>query len=225
MSGAGIRFLGAVSAATWATRKCRQGWARVRESGGRQRTSGSWHRPPCRHSISHLRTRDNARRMTCLSHALYPPSKPLPSSVCSKAHHAAMRESLRPPKPFILLWAATAESRSKKSKMIFDRASLSTLRGMKVLNESLAMFESAAPGQRDRDAPPPAQRQPGSYDTLFSDLEELVGIPAHDAALQPTPAPFDHPGDDLYRHQRVRLGQRSGRLPCDHTMGSVMRSS
>lgn len=58
-----------------------------------------------------------------------------------------MRESLRPPNPFILLWAAIAESRSKKSKMILDLAPLSTLRGMKVLNESLAMCESATKGQ------------------------------------------------------------------------------
>jgi hypothetical protein len=54
-----------------------------------------------------------------------------------------MRDSLRPPNPFILLWAAIAERRSKKSKMIFERDSLSTLRGMNVLNESLAMCESA----------------------------------------------------------------------------------
>ena len=82
------------------------------------------------------------QRRTYLSHDLYPPSKPLPLSLCSNAHHAAMRESLRPPNPFILLWAAVAASRSKKSNMILDRASLSTLRGMKVLNESRAMFES-----------------------------------------------------------------------------------
>jgi hypothetical protein len=82
----------------------------------------------------------------CLSHALYPPSKPLPVSPCSNAHHAAIRESFRPPKPFVLPWAAIAERRSKKSKIIADRASLSTLKGIKVLNESLAKFESAVLG-------------------------------------------------------------------------------
>jgi hypothetical protein len=80
---------------------------------------------------------------TCVSHDLYPPSNPLPLSLCSNAHQAAMRDSLRPPNPFILLWAAIAERRSKKSKMILERDSLSTLSGMNVLNESLAICESA----------------------------------------------------------------------------------
>ncbi len=81
--------------------------------------------------------------MACLSQALYPPSKPLPVSLCSKAHHAAIRESFRPPNPLDLPWAATADRRSKKLKIICDRVSLSTLKGIKVLKESLAMFESA----------------------------------------------------------------------------------
>jgi hypothetical protein len=54
-----------------------------------------------------------------------------------------MRDSLRPPNPFVLLWAAIAARRSKKSKMILDRESLSTLRGMNVLKESRAICESA----------------------------------------------------------------------------------
>ena len=109
-----------------------------------RRTGGSWHRPHCQIPVSKVWPSQGHRAKTCLSHVLYPPSKPLLVSLCSNAHHPAMREILRPPNPFILLWAATAESRSKKSKIIFDRASLSTLRGMKVLNESLAMWESAA---------------------------------------------------------------------------------
>ncbi|KAI7165305.1 hypothetical protein KC349_g67 [Hortaea werneckii] len=39
------------------------------------------------------------------------------------AHHPARRDNLRPPSPFILPCAATAESRSKKSKMMLLRAS------------------------------------------------------------------------------------------------------
>ena len=54
-----------------------------------------------------------------------------------------MRDSLRPPKPLDLPWAATAERRSKNLKMISARAWLSTLRGIKVLKESRAMLESA----------------------------------------------------------------------------------
>ena len=43
-----------------------------------------------------------------------------------------------------------ADMRSKKSKMICDRAGLSTLRGMKVRNESKAQFESSSQSQPGR---------------------------------------------------------------------------
>lgn len=48
--------------------------------------------------------------------------------------------------PLVLPCAAMAANRSKKSKMIFVRASESTLMGIKVANASRAMFESEGEG-------------------------------------------------------------------------------
>lgn len=73
---------------------------------------------------------------------LYPPSNPLPVSSCPNAHQPANRESFLPPSPLDFPWAAMAESRSKKSKMILVRASESILMGMNVANESRAILES-----------------------------------------------------------------------------------
>lgn len=84
-----------------------------------------------------------AGSITHFNHSLYPPSNPVPVSLCSNAHQAAIRDSFRPPKPFILPWAAMADRRSKKLKMMLERAPFSTLSGMNVRKESRAMFESA----------------------------------------------------------------------------------
>ncbi len=53
-----------------------------------------------------------------------------------------MRDNCQPPKPFDLPCAATAAIKSKKSKMMRCLAPFSTLIGMNVLNESLALWES-----------------------------------------------------------------------------------
>lgn len=65
-----------------------------------------------------------------------------------------MRDSLRPPIPLVLPWAAMAAIRSKKSKMILVRASESTLIGMNVANASRAMFESGHTYQTHFDPSP-----------------------------------------------------------------------
>lgn len=78
--------------------------------------------------------------------------------------------------------------------MILARKSLSTLRGMKVLNESLAMCESA-PGLAPNSTC--LFFCPRLHHTLLSNLEELVRVPADNTALESTPAPFDHARDNL----------------------------
>lgn len=137
-----IRSPGAASAESWATWQCHhETVAAVPMFEGRQRIDDSLRRQPL---CSLAKDKGN----TCLNvayfnHCLYPSSKPLLASFCSNAHQAAIRESLRPPKPFILPCAAIADSRSKKLKMMLVRAPFSMLSGINVLNESRAIFESA----------------------------------------------------------------------------------
>jgi len=106
--------------------------------GGRRRINDLQHQQLCILLVEVLR----GVRFPYETHVLYPPSKPFPTSPCSKAHQPANLDNFRPPRPFVFPCAAIAESRSKKSKMICARAFESTLRGMKVANESRAMFES-----------------------------------------------------------------------------------
>jgi hypothetical protein len=135
-----------------------------------------------------------------------------------------MRESLRPPKPFDLLWAAIAARRSKKSKMIPARASLSTLSGINVLNESLAICESGT----GLASSPNTILAARIVHTLLSNLEELVRIPTNNAALESAPAPFYHACNDLSRLSAPQLGFRRAVVAVcaiDRTIGSVIRSS
>jgi hypothetical protein len=86
--------------------------------------------------------------------------------------------------PLVFPLAATADSKSKKSKMMRLRASDSTLMGMKVSKACRAKLESAM-SSVDRYrvfmwiAP-----------TRFANSKELVGVPRDDAAGQSAPAPF-----------------------------------
>lgn len=56
-----------------------------------------------------------------------------------------MRDSFLPPMPLVFPLAATADKRSKKSKIMRLRASESTLRGMNVSNACRAKLESKDP--------------------------------------------------------------------------------
>lgn len=76
------------------------------------------------------------------------------------------------------------------------RTWLSTLKGIKVLNESRARFESAGPNKSIRAANRTDARH--AMHTLLSDLEEFIRVPAHNTSLESAPAPFDHARNDLW---------------------------
>ena len=71
----------------------------------------------------------------------------MPVSENSNAHQPAYLESFLPAKPLDFPCAATAESSSKKSKMILALASEAMLIGMNVAKASGALFESAGSHQ------------------------------------------------------------------------------
>ncbi len=105
---------------------------------------------------------------------------------------------MRPPKPLVLPWAAMAAKRSKKSKMILVRASESTLRGMKVANESRARLASVD-RSHEQQIFPQLTFLPLILPTVLSYPKQLVRFPRHHAAGQSTPAPFEHAAESLDR--------------------------
>jgi hypothetical protein len=74
--------------------------------------------------------------------------------------------------------------------MIFVRASESTLKGMKVANESLAMLESACTVSTGVD-------NAVSIHTRLAYFKELIGIPGYHPSRESTPGPLDHAAQNL----------------------------
>lgn len=107
-----------------------------------------------------------------------------------------------------------AVRRSKKSQMIFVRASESTLMGMKVLKASRARSESARGfGWLVRQVP----KGEGATRTLLANLEQLVRFPGDYTSRKSAPTPLDHAAEHLFR-QLAHLVFRGGREYSHHRL-------
>lgn len=143
------------------------------------------------------------------AHPLYPPSNPLPPSLCSNAHQPANLDNLRPLRPFVFPCAAMAERRSKKSNIIFVRESDSTLKGMNVAKESRAMFESDSPTLNNSYASHPTT-PPGSLPQHhLTTLHRTMGSVSRSSCARPSP--YRPLSKKLRINERAALGSDVGR--------------